>query len=163
MVKNNNKIKPNGRSNIMTLVKWAPRRVDNIWNTGIDRWFDNFLNSDSRLSDDVTTVYPVVNIEETENEYLISAELPGMEKKDIHISLENNVLAISGEKKSESKSDEKNYHRFERTYGKFYRSFELPHSINQDNIDAGYKNGILNISLPKAEEAKPKQIEVKVK
>ncbi|MEJ2544857.1 MAG: Hsp20/alpha crystallin family protein [Calditrichaceae bacterium] len=147
----------------MTLVKWAPRRVDNIWNTGIDRWFDNFLNSDSRLSDDVTTVYPVVNIEETENEYLISAELPGMEKKDIHISLENNVLAISGEKKSESKSDEKNYHRFERTYGKFYRSFELPHSINQDNIDAGYKNGILNISLPKAEEAKPKQIEVKVK
>jgi HSP20 family protein len=147
----------------MTLVKWTPRRLGNVWNTGVDRWFDNFLNSDLRLSDDVATVYPVVNVEETENEYLISAELPGMEKKDIHISLENNMLAISGEKKSESKSDEKNYHRLERTYGKFYRSFELPHSIDRENIDASYKNGVLNISLPKAEEAKPKQIEVKVK
>ena len=74
----------------MTLVKWTPRRLGNVWNTGVDRWFDNFLNSDLRLSDDVATVYPVVNVEETENEYLISAELPGMEKKDIHISLENN-------------------------------------------------------------------------
>lgn len=147
----------------MTLVKWHPRRAGNVWNTGIDRWFDNFLNSDLRLSDDISTVQPVVNVEETENEYLISAELPGMDKKDINISIEDNVLSISGEKKSESKTDEKNYHRFERSYGKFYRSFELPHVVDRENIDASYKNGVLNISLPKAEEAKPKQIEVKVK
>jgi len=147
----------------MTLVKWTPHSVSNVWNTGIDRWFDNILNSDLRLSDEVSNVYPVVNVEETENEYLISAELPGMEKKDIHISLENNLLSISGEKKSESKTEDKNYHRFERSYGKFYRSFELPHSIDREKIDANYKNGVLNLSLPKAEEAKPKQIEVKVK
>ncbi len=147
----------------MTLVKWTPRRLGNVWNTNIDRLFDNFLNSDLRLSDEVSTVYPVVNIEETESEYLISAELPGMEKKDIHISLENNILALSGEKKSESKSEEKNFHRYERSYGKFYRSFELPHSVDREKIDASYKNGVLNISLPKAEEAKPKQIEVKIK
>ena len=147
----------------MTLVKCNPRRVNNVWNTGIDRWFDNFLNSDLKLSDDISTVQPVVNVEETENEYLISAELPGMDKKDINISIDDNVLSISGEKKSETKSEDKNYHRFERNYGKFYRSFELPHSVDRENIDASYKNGVLNISLPKAEEAKPKQIEVKVK
>ena len=147
----------------MTLVKWTPRRVNNLWNTGIDHWFDNFLNSDMKLPDEVSTLYPVVNVEETENEYLISAELPGMEKKDITISIENDVLSISGEKKGESKTENKNFHRFERSYGKFYRSFELPHSIDREKIDASYKNGVLNISLPKAEEAKPKQIEVKVK
>jgi HSP20 family protein len=147
----------------MTLVKWNPRRVSNVWNTGIDRWFDNFLNSDLRLSDDISTVQPVVNVEETENEYLISAELPGIDKKDINISIEDNILSLSGEKKSESKTDEKNYHRFERSYGKFCRSFDLPNSIDRENIDASYKNGVLNIILPKAEEAKPKQIEVKVK
>ena len=147
----------------MTLVKWTPHGVNNFCNTGVDRWFDNFLNSDLRLSDDISTVHPVVNVEETENEYLISAELPGMEKKDINISIEDNVLSISGEKKSEIKSEDKNYHRFERSYGKFYRSFELPHSVDRENIDASYINGVLNVSLPKAEEAKPKQIEVKVK
>ena len=135
----------------MTLVKWTPRRVNNVWNRGVDRWFDNFINSDLRLTDDISTVHPVVNVEETENEYLIYAELPGMEKKDINISIEDSVLSISGEKKSESKTEEKNFHRFERSYGKFYRSFELPHSIDRENIDASYKNGVLHISLPKAE------------
>ncbi|MEJ2052311.1 MAG: Hsp20/alpha crystallin family protein [Calditrichaceae bacterium] len=147
----------------MALVKWSPRRVGNLWNTDVDRWFDDLFNSDMRLSDNISSVYPMVNVEETENEYLISAELPGMEKKDINISLDNNVLSISGEKKQEEKSEGKNYHRVERSYGKFYRSFELPNTVDREKIDANYKNGVLNVSLPKAEEAKPKQIEVKIK
>jgi HSP20 family protein len=147
----------------MTLVKWMPRRAMINWHSDIDRWMDNFFGSDFRLNDNISTIRPMVNVEETENEFIISAEIPGMEKKDITIVVNNGVLSISGEKKDESETKEKNYHRIERSYGKFERSFVLPDGVDHDKIDANYKNGVLELSLPKMEEAKPKQIEVKVK
>jgi len=145
----------------MTLVKWTPRTSLMNFNNDLDHWFDNFF--DFRNDDYVSAITPVVNVEETENNFQISAELPGMEKKDIQISVENNVLSISGEKKFEDETKNKNYHRVERSYGKFHRSFKIPGGVDVNNIDASYKNGVLNLTLPKMEEAKPKQIEVKVK
>jgi len=147
----------------MTLVRWTPRRSMVNWHNDVDRCFDNFFNSDYKLSDGISTIRPVVNVEETENDFHILAELPGMDKKDIQISIEDGTLSINGEKKNVKESKDKNYHRVERSYGKFHRSFKLPNGIDLEKIDADYKNGILNISLPKSEEAKPKQIEVKVK
>lgn len=147
----------------MTLVKWTPRRSMVNWSNDVDRWYENFFNSDYRLNDGISAIRPVVNVEETENEFLISAELPGMEKKDIEISIEDGVLSIDGEKKYDKESKDKNYHRVERSYGKFHRCFKLPNGIDREKIDASYKNGVLNLSLPKSEEAKPKQIEIKIK
>ncbi len=148
----------------MTLVKYNPTRSIFGLRSNMDQLFDEFFGLDKGIWPESTlNVVPAVNLEETEDAYKISAELPGMQKKDINITLENNVLSISGEKKAENKVEEKNYHRIERSYGKFHRAFELPGTVNRDKIEADYKDGILHISVPKAEEAKPKQIEIKVK
>jgi HSP20 family protein len=89
-------------------------------------------------------------------------ELPGVNKDEVKITLESNILTIRGEKKQEKETKKENYHRIERSYGSFERSFTLPTSVKSDKIDAAYNNGVLQITLPKVEEAKPKQIEVKV-
>jgi len=133
------------------------------WHSDIDRWMDTFFGSDFRLNENISTIRPMVNVEETENEFIISAEIPGMDKKEINIVANNGMLSISGEKKDESETKEKNYHQIERRYGKFERSFVLPEGVDHEKIEASYKNGVLTLSLPKMEEAKPKQIEVKVK
>jgi HSP20 family protein len=90
-------------------------------------------------------------------------ELPGVNKDDVKITMQDNILTIRGEKKEEKKGKEGNAHRVERYYGSFQRSFSLPTSVKNDRIEAEYRDGILTINMPKAEEAKPKQIEVKVK
>jgi HSP20 family protein len=115
------------------------------------------------VSESMGELTPAVNIEENENEYIISAELPGVEKKDVKITFEDGALSISGEKKVENEDKKDNFHRIERRYGVFSRSFAIPSSIVIDKIDASFKDGVLRVVLPKAEEAKPKQIEVKVK
>ncbi len=104
-----------------------------------------------------------MNIEETKDAYKISVELPGMEKDDIDIEVKDNVLTISGEKKEERESEEGTFYRRERRFGKFSRSINLPNDINIDDISAEYKNGVLMLTLPKTEEAKPKKITVKNK
>jgi len=105
---------------------------------------------------------PAVDIREREDVYLVEVELPGLTKDDVKITMENNILTIHGEKKQEKEEKRGNYHRAERVYGAFQRSFALPSSVKNDKIEAQYKNGILTITLPKVEEAKPKAIEVKV-
>ena len=109
------------------------------------------------------TWIPAVDVVEEQNIYVVKVELPGVSKDDVKITLESNILTIRGEKKAENEVKEKNYHRTERSYGSFQRSFTLPTTVKIDKIDAIYEDGILTVSLPKAEEAKPKQIEVKVK
>jgi HSP20 family protein len=106
---------------------------------------------------------PAVDIAEQENEYLVKMELPGVNKEDVKISLESNILTIRGEKKQEKEEKNKSLHRVERSYGSFQRSFTLPTSVKNDKIDAFFEDGVLSVTLPKMEEAKPKQIEVKVK
>ena len=106
---------------------------------------------------------PRINVEETDNDWIISAELPGVEKENVKVNFQDNVLTISGEKKFEKEEKEKNFHRIERSYGKFSRSLNINSPVLADKIEAGYKDGVLTVTLPKAEEAKPKLIDVKVK
>lgn len=147
----------------MTLVRFNLTNNLSDLRSNMDRLFTNFFDQGNYWPENSLKVVPAVNLEETEDAFKLSAELPGIDKKDISITLENNVLCIKGEKKSENEDKGKNYHRMERSYGKFQRAFELPGTVNREKIEADFKNGILNISVPKAEEAKPKQIEIKVK
>ncbi len=117
-------------------------------------------NSDDR-SFEVGDWMPVVDIDETEDAFSIKAELPGVEKDDVSINIDKGVLTIKGEKKTET--EDKKRHRVECSYGSFVRSFTLPQSVNVDDVEAEYNNGILNLTIPKSEEAKPKEIEVKIK
>ena len=105
---------------------------------------------------------PLVDIEESEKEYLIKAEIPEMKKEDVKIAVQDDALSISGERKSEKEEKGKKYHRVERSYGSFLRSFTLPDDADGTKITAEYKDGVLRLHLPKSEQATPKAIEVKV-
>jgi HSP20 family protein len=107
-----------------------------------------------------TSWSPSVDIFETEGEIVVKAELPGMDRKDIALHLENNVLSIRGERRFEKETKEENYHRIERSYGNFSRSFSIPATVDEEKIRADYKDGVLKIILPKKEQAKPKQIKI---
>src|SRR5689334_21816969 len=107
-----------------------------------------------------TTWSPAVDIFETEGEIVVKAELPGVDRKDISLHLENNVLTLKGERRFEKETKEENYHRIERAYGGFSRSFSIPATVDEDKIRADYKDGILKIALPKKEQVKPKQIQI---
>ena len=144
----------------MNLVKWNPTR--NLWSWN-DDLFKTFFNEDRYLARNSDVYYPAVDIEEIEDAYRVFIELPGMEKKDIKISFQDDVLTISGEKKDQKEDKDRNYHYFERRFGKFERSFRIHTDVIEDKIDAGFKDGVLTVDMPKAEIAKPKEIEVKVK
>ena len=106
---------------------------------------------------------PRVDIAETETEFVIKAEIPEVKKEDVKISVEDGALKISGERKQEKEEKDKKFHRVERFYGSFMRSFILPDNIDESKIEATFKDGVLNVALPKTEKAKPKALEVKVK
>jgi len=105
---------------------------------------------------------PTIDVIEKDDSIVLRAELPGMEEEDVEITVENRNLTIQGEKKFEHEETEGNYRRLESRYGSFYRSFSLPTTVDQDRIDARFSKGVLEIELPKAEQAKPKKISVKV-
>jgi HSP20 family protein len=105
---------------------------------------------------------PTVDISETDTEFLIKVELPGVRKDDVKVSIHEGVLTIQGERKMEREEKGKKYHRVERAYGRFARSFVLPENVDQESVGADHKDGLLNVSLGKVEEAKPRSIEVKV-
>jgi HSP20 family protein len=106
---------------------------------------------------------PTVDIYETENELVLKADLPDVDLKDIDVRVENQTLTVSGERKFEKEDAGRGYHRIERNYGRFTRSFAVPNSFDTENIGAEYKNGVLSVTLPKKETAKPRQIKVAVK
>lgn len=127
--------------------------------------FDRFFN-DLELPDifgEERGLVPAFDISETENEYVITGEIPGIDAKDLDVTLTDGCLTIKGEKKQEDEEKNENYHRVERHYGSFQRSFRIPDKVKTDELDATYKDGILRLSLPKAEESKVKKIEVKEK
>ena len=105
---------------------------------------------------------PVVDISETEHEIMIKAELPGIDQKDIDVSLSGDVLTIKGEKKEEKEEKRENVHRIERSYGSFSRSFTLPCEVKSDAVEAKFKDGVLSLKLPKSETAKKKSIAINV-
>jgi len=155
----------------MSLVRWNPARDLATWPSDLfgmqremNRMFDNFFRTSDRSEDSSLTVWtPAVDITEHDDDFAVKVELPGINKDDVKITLDSNILTLRGEKKQEKETKKENYHRVERSYGSFQRSFTLPANVKSDKIDASYKDGILTINLPKAEEAKPKQVEVKVK
>lgn len=155
----------------MSLVRWSPARdlatfpsdVLNIQRE-INRMFSSFFRSDSEDDSLGTTTWnPAVDIAEHDDEYTVKVELPGVAKDDVKIVIQENMLTIRGEKKQEKESKGANYHRVERSYGAFQRSLSLPSTVKGDKIDANFKDGLLSVVLPKAEAAKRKEIEVKVK
>jgi len=111
----------------------------------------------------LATWTPTCDIYETENEIVVKAELPEVKKENVYVSFENNVLTIRGERKFEEETKRENYHRLERSYGEFVRNFALPNFIDPSKINAEFKEGMLRVTLPKREEAKPKQVEIKIK
>jgi len=154
----------------MSLVRWNPARELAAWPSDlfgiqreINRMFEGFFKNNRNEDSTLSAWMPAVDISEHDNEYIVKAELPGVNKEDVKITLESNILTIRGEKKQEKEMKNENYHRIERNYGSFQRTFTLPMTVKSDTIGAEYKDGILSVVLPKSEEAKPKQIEVKVK
>ena len=123
------------------------------------RWPDRTLNM---LDRQMGSFMPEIDVTETDKEFRITADLPGMDEKDIDITLENNQLTVRGERRFENEQKEENFHRIERRYGSFSRSFTLPNTVDTDNVKANYVNGVLKIQLAKRAEAKPKQIKVEV-
>jgi HSP20 family protein len=105
---------------------------------------------------------PVVDVMETEEDFQIRAELPGVDKKDVKLSVENGVLMISGHREQEKEEKGKRYHKIERSYGSFARSFTMPDIVDEQKVTAEFKNGVLTVRLPKSEKARPKSIEVQI-
>ncbi|MFB3885332.1 MAG: Hsp20/alpha crystallin family protein [Thermodesulfobacteriota bacterium] len=129
----------------------------------MDRFWDSFLERRLRRRPEEEREWiPSLDIAETKNELVVKAEVPGMDPKNIDISLSDGVLTIKGEKKQEKEEKEADYHLVERSYGAFSRSVQLPSEVQEDKISAAYKDGILKITLPKSEEAKKKEIKIKV-
>jgi len=145
----------------MTLVRWDPfRQMQETMNRFLDRGagyprFDRY--------EDVPVLAswsPAVDVREQGGQIVLTAELPGVPLADISISVENNLLTISGERRAEKESEEGGYHWRERAWGSFRRTFTLPSTVDRDAISASYKDGVLTVRVPQREEAKPKQIAV---
>lgn len=147
----------------MAIVRWEPFRDILNSQRELDRLFKEAFHPIFGEGDLSTRTWaPPVDIYENENNIVLKAELPGVEPKDVEIKVEDNTLYLKGERKFEKETKEENYHRVERTYGSFARSFTLPNSINAEQVKAEYKDGLLTLTLPKREEAKPRTIKIDV-
>jgi len=149
---------------------WRPFMDLTRWDRDMDRMMDDFFGRRFRpwwpdrwfRTDEMEVRAPVVDVFEDKNDIVVKAELPGLDKDNIEVNLTDNTLTIKGEKKKEEEVKEENYYRCERAYGSFVRSVELPKAVHADKVKASFKNGILEVRVPKTEEAKAKEIKVKV-
>lgn len=147
----------------MSLVRWDPFRELEDMSERLNRMFARpALRHTGKETLTVADWMPVVDISENDGEYLIKAELPEVKKEDVKVTVEDGVLSIQGERRQEKEEKGKKYHRVERSYGSFVRSFTLPESVDETAVKAEYKDGVLNLHLPKSEKVKPKAIDVKV-
>ncbi len=150
----------------MAIVRWwDPLRdlssIQEKMNQLFEDTFSRTRGRDDALGKGMWT--PAVDIYETDDAVVVKAELPGLEKNQIGVEVKDGILTLHGERKFEKEVAEENYHRIERAYGSFHRSFSLPSSVEQERIGAKFKDGVLEVTLPKLERAKPKQIKVDVK
>ena len=142
------------------LTTWKPLRELDKMRGEMDRLWDSFFEGRPHVR--FGEWFPTLDVSETKNDFVVKVELPGMDQKDIDVSLSDGHLTIKGEKKKEKEEKEENYHFIERSYGTFTRSVQLPKEVKHDKISASYKNGILKVVLPKSEEAKKKEVKIKV-
>lgn len=149
----------------MSLIRWNPQKDLLNFEREFNRLFDSLgvlRRTDDAEEYENAVWSPLTDIVEEHDRYVFKTDLPGVDPKEVKINLVDGRLSISGERKMETEDKNKNYHRVERSYGKYYRSFTLPRSVQADKIDAEFKNGQLMVTVPKAEEAKPKEIQVKI-
>lgn len=147
----------------MTIVRWEPirdlvasqGRLNRLFNETFPPWFDEGWSGSG-------TWTPAVDIYETDQNVVLKAELPGVDPKDIEARVEDGTLYLKGQRKFEKEVKEENCYRLERAHGSFMRSFSLPSSINPDQVEAEYNNGVLTLTMPKREDAKPKTIKINV-
>jgi HSP20 family protein len=148
----------------MNLVRWDPFRELEEVSTRLNRLFNQPLGR--RLIDDEGSLMaewaPAVDVQETDGEYLIKADLPDVKKEDVHVELQDGMLCLRGERRQEKEEKGKKFHRVERAYGQFERRLALPSEVDPQKVAAEFKNGVLNVHPPKSASAKPKAIEVKV-
>ncbi len=145
-----------------TITRWEPFRGLSTLQDQMNRLFEDTLFRGRSSESALTTWAPAVDIYETENALVVKADLPDVNEKDLDIQVENNILTIRGERKFERDVKEDNYLRVERAYGSFSRSFSLGNTVNTEAIKAEYRDGVLTLTIPKREEAKPKQVKVSV-
>jgi len=145
----------------MNIIRWDPFRDLATLRERMNRLFEEAYTSRGEEKDMVASTWnPSVDIYETENELVLKAELPGIDENDIEIKIEDNTITLRGDRKFEKETKEENYHRIERSYGSFYRSFTLPRNIDQDKIKAESETGILKVTMPKKAELKPKKVKI---
>jgi HSP20 family protein len=143
------------------LTRWDPFREFALMQNRISRMYQDYAPGvEEQLSS--AQIVPPVDVYEDEHHLTLKAELPGIDPKDVDVRVENNILTIRGERKFEKEEKEENFHRIERRYGTFTRSFTLPNTVNPDSVKADFENGVLKIQFEKRAEAKPKQIQVNI-
>jgi len=147
---------------MMNLVKWNPWREMSAMPDRLDRLFDDPFFRLGRMAEDsgLGMWNPAVDLYEKDDYVMIKAELPGVDKNDINIDLKDRLLTLSGERTHEKETNEENYYRRERSYGKFQRTFTLPADVDSDQIKAEFKDGVLQIEIPKPEEKKAKKVTI---
>jgi HSP20 family protein len=148
----------------MSLIRWIPRR-NNLQpaalDTSLERLFEDYFTP-AALHSEWSSLSPAVDVEETSDAYVFRADLPGITAKDVKVTVHGDTLTLRGERKREEKTSEGSLHRAERAYGSFERSFTLGLPVRADQVKASYKDGVLEVHVPKADEAKPRDIEVQI-
>lgn len=147
----------------MSLIQFRKNQADPVREVFNDELFNAFFPLMERtVGRNSCLGFAALDVSEEHNSYTIKADLPGIKKEDVHLSFENGLLTIEGERKDETEQKDKNYHRIERSYGRFVRSLNLGTGVDGNQIQANYKDGVLEITVPKSEKAKPKAIDIKV-
>lgn len=146
------------------IVRWNPssRLLGQTLSPSLSRWIDDAFSRSRGLEEDAsaTNWAPAADIKETDNALFVQVELPGLAKEDIEVSLEANVLTVTGERRFTKNESKETYHRMERFYGKFSRSFRLPRNVDAGSVSASFADGLLTLELPKTEEARPRHIAI---
>lgn len=145
----------------MTLVKWTPMRELLGLGDDLDRWYDDFYTGGNRLRE---YLMPPLDIEERDKDFIVRTEVPGVPREGLNVTIENGMLTISGEKKTEHEEGKEGTkrHRIERTYGSFQRTLDLPDTVDREHVTGTLKDGVLTLTLQKKEQEKPKQLKVDI-
>ena len=151
----------------MALIRWEPVRELNTLQNEMNRLFNTFFDGPAPAAGGgqgtpARRWVPAMDLVETADDFVLRADLPGLTEQDVHIELEDNVLTISGERKSEHEQSREGYYRVERASGSFSRSLTLPEGVNAEGIQASFNNGVLEVRIPKPEQHKPRKVQISV-
>ncbi|HEY4280807.1 MAG TPA: Hsp20/alpha crystallin family protein [Conexibacter sp.] len=147
----------------MALVRWEPMREIGSIQNEVNRLFDTFFDTPAATrgaEGRVRRWVPAMDLTETDDQFVLRADLPGVSEDDVHIELEQNTLTVSGERKESHESEHEGFHRVERAYGSFSRSLTLPEGVDPDGVSASFDNGVLEVRVPKPVQGKPRRIEI---